>query len=68
MAGKASIGSQAQSEENDMMALLFGLFFVLACGVVFGDMKYILVGAYVTLVGTVMWFIHHANDPLSILL
>jgi len=51
-----------------MMALLFGLFFVLACGVVFGDMKYILVGAYVTLVGTVMWFIHHANDPLSILL
>ncbi|MDG2411608.1 MAG: DUF5993 family protein [Halioglobus sp.] len=51
-----------------MMAFLFGLFLVVACGLVFGNKKYILVGAYASLVGTAMWFVHHASDPLSILL
>ncbi|WP_279250302.1 DUF5993 family protein [Candidatus Marimicrobium litorale] len=51
-----------------MMALLFGLFLMVACGVVFGEKKYMLAGAYVSLAVTALWFMHHASDPLSILL
>ena len=35
-----------------MMALLFGLFLMVACGVVFGEKKYMLAGAYVSLAVT----------------
>lgn len=67
-ARRVRMATEAQLEKNSMMALLFGLFLVVACGVVFGEKKYILVGAYICLVGTAMWFMHHASDPLSILL
>ena len=67
-ARRVRMATEAQLEKNSMMALLFGLFLVVAGGVVFGDKKYILVGAYICLVGTAMWFMHHASDPLRILL
>lgn len=51
-----------------MMALLFALFFTSGILAIKGRSKQSLTLAYLSLLVTAAWFLHHAQDELAILL
>jgi len=51
-----------------MMALLFALWLGVAYCVMSGRSSAALWGGYGVLLAAMLWFLHHASDPLAILL